>query len=81
MANLTAAEIAESMFLLVQENYGKKKFKPMDLMKEMGNKFGDEASRDLCKEAIKELVTSGRCVYTYFGGTFIEMPHKEGSAN
>ena len=30
--------------------------------------------------AIEELIESGRCVYTYFGGSFIEVPHEEGAA-
>ena len=33
------------------------------------------------KEAIKSLVNSGKLVYTYFGGSFLEIPHKEGAAN
>ncbi len=23
---------------------------------------------------------AGRCVYTYFGGSFVEIPHEEGAA-
>jgi len=44
--------------------------------------FGaDRVDKQLCKEAIKELVNSGRLVYTYFGGSYIEVPHREGAAN
>jgi len=28
----------------------------------------------MCKAAIRTLMDSGKCVYTYFGGSFIEMP-------
>jgi len=29
------------------------------------------------KAAMKLLINSGRCVYTYFGGSFVELPPKE----
>ena len=34
----------------------------------------------MVKFAIKDLIDGGRCVYTYFGGSFIEIPHEEGAA-
>lgn len=74
-------EIAEAMFNMVKEAQGVKKLKPMDLVKAMAQLHGDDADKKLCKEAIKILINSGRCVYTYFGGSFIELPHKEGAAN
>lgn len=77
----TAEEIAEAMFNMVKEAQGVKKLKPMDLTKAMIQVYGDEVDKKLCKEAIKQLINSGRCVYTYFGGSFIELPHKEGAAN
>ncbi len=33
--------------------------------------------KTMVKFAIKELIDGGRCVYTYFGGSFIEMPPKK----
>ncbi len=77
----TAEEVAESMFGLVKDSFGIKKLKPGDLIKAMKEAYGDEVDKKLCKEAIKLLVNSGRCVYTYFGGSFLEIPHKEGAAN
>ena len=74
-------EIADAMFKLVKEAFGLKKLKPMDLTKAMRELYGDDADKKTCKEAIKQLINSGRCVYTYFGGSFIEIPHKEGAAN
>jgi len=74
-------EIAEAMFNLVKEAGTQKKLKPMDLTKSMKQMFGDEVDKKMCKEAIKQLINSGRCVYTYFGGSFIELPHREGAAN
>jgi len=70
------------MFKMVQESQGVKKLKPGDLTKAMIELFGgDQVDKKLCKEAIKLLVNSGRCVYTYFGGSFLEIPHREGAAN
>ena len=77
----TAEEVAEAMFALVSEAQGIKKLKATDLTKSMIEMFGDEVDKKLCKEAIKQLINSGKCVYTYFGGSYIELPHKESSAN
>ena len=74
-------EIVEAMFNMVKDAQGLKKLKPTDLQKAMIAQFGDDrCDKKLCKGAIKELVNSGRCVYTYFGGSFIELPHREGAA-
>jgi len=74
-------EIADAMFNMVKDAFGQKKLKPMDLIKAMIELYGDEVDKKSCKEAIKQLINSGRCVYTYFGGSYIEIPHKEGAAN
>jgi hypothetical protein len=74
-------EIADAMFKMVKEATGQKKLKPMDLTKAMIELYGDEVDKKLCKSAIKQLVDSGRLVYTYFGGSFLELPHREGAAN
>jgi hypothetical protein len=77
----TADEIADAMYKMVEDAQGMKKLKPMDLTKAMKQLFGDEVDKKLCKQGIKKLVDSGKCVYTYFGGSFIEIPQKEGAAN
>ena len=77
----TVDEVAEAMFKLVQDAQGVKKLKAMDLTKAMIGLFGDEVDKKLCKEAIKQLINSGKCVYTYFGGSYVEIPHREASAN
>jgi hypothetical protein len=75
------ADVVEAMFSLVKEYQGKKKFKAGDLTKAMIEKFGEaECDKQLCKAAIRELIDSSRCVYTYFGGSYIEIPHVEGAA-
>jgi hypothetical protein len=78
---ITAQEAAEAMFNMVKEAAGLRKLKPMDLTKNLLELFGDRVDKQICKEAIRELVESGRCVYTYFGGTYLELPHREGAAN
>ena len=78
---VTPEQVADAMFELVKEYQGKKKFKAGDLTKAMIGKFGDEGcDKKLCKAAIRTLMDTGRCVYTYFGGSFIEVPHAEGAA-
>jgi len=77
---VTTEEVAEAMYELVKEYQGKKKFKAGDLTKAMIQKYGEgEVDKKLCKAAIRTLMDSGRCVYTYFGGSFIEMPPEPGS--
>ena len=74
-------EIADAMYKMVSDAQGQKKLKPGDLTKAMLELYPDEVDKKMCKAAIKELVNNGRCVYTYFGGSYIELPHKEGAAN
>ena len=72
-------EIADTMRKLIEEYTGKKKFKAQDLVKEAIMKYGeDKVSKADGKKAIQTLINSGRCVYTYFGGSFVELPPKEG---
>lgn len=71
-------EIADAMYNMIKEAMGQKKFKATDLTKAMVQLY--DVDKKVCKAAIKELVNSGRCVYTYFGGSFIEIPHEEGAA-
>ncbi len=78
---LAPEEVADAMFEMVAEYAGKKKFKASDLTKAMIQKYGaEQCDKKLCKAAIRGLMDSGRCVYTYFGGSFIEVPHREGAA-
>jgi hypothetical protein len=71
--------LAEEMYQMVAECAGKKNLKPGDLTKAIMAKHGD-ASRDDCKQALRLLIDSERCVYSYFGGSYVELPHKEGAA-
>ena len=78
---LTVEEVADAMFKMVSDAQGMKKLKPMDLTKTIRRMYEDRVDRQTCKSAIKLLIESERCVYTYFGGSFIELPHREGAAN
>ena len=67
---VTTEEVADAMYEIVKEYAGKKKFKAGDLIKAMIQKYGEaECDKKLCKAAIRTLMDSGRCVYTYFGGS------------
>ncbi|MBM3791383.1 MAG: hypothetical protein FJW35_13700 [Acidobacteria bacterium] len=73
--------LAEEMYAMVAEYQGKKNLKAGDLTKAMIAKHGEEnCTKDDCKQAIRLLMDSARCVYTYFGGSYITLPHKEGAA-
>jgi hypothetical protein len=79
MAQATVEDVAEAMFELVKSTHGKKNLKPMDLVKAMIDRFGEEAcDKQICKQAIRKLIDSGRCTYSYVGGSYITLP--EGSA-
>ena len=72
--------LAEEMYQLVTECAGKKNLKPGDLTKEMIARHGDAAcGKDDCKKAIRILIDSGRCIYSYLGGSYIQLPPKEGT--
>jgi hypothetical protein len=75
-------EVADAMYKMIKDSMGQKKWKATDLTKAVIELFGaDKCDKKLAKLAIRELVESEKCVYTYFGGSFIEIPHKEGAAN
>ena len=79
MAEKSVEEIADAMYDMIKAAQGLKKYKAIDLQKAMMERFG--ADKKFCKTAIRSLVDTGRCVYTYFGGSYIEIPHEEGAAN
>lgn len=74
-------QVAEDMFKMVEEVHGVKKYKPSDLFKEMVKKYKDEGlTKKDCKAAIRTLIDSERLVYTYFNGSWVELPGVEGAA-
>ena len=78
---VTQEELQEAMFKMVERDAGQKKYKPGDVKKAMIAHFGDDVDKKMIKLAIRALVEEGRLVYTYFGGSYLEIPHREGSAN
>jgi hypothetical protein len=76
---LSKAELVEFIFEMVAKAQGKKQLKAMDIQKAVLKVHADQPKNDV-KFAIKDLIDGGRCVYTYFGGSFIEIPHEEGAA-
>ncbi len=74
-------EVADAMYEMVKDATGMRKLKPMDLTKNIIEAYGEKVDKKLCKIAIRKLIESERCVYTYFGGSYIELPHREGAAN
>ncbi len=81
MENVTVEMLAEAIFKMVSQNAGIKKFKAMDLQKAMMEMYPGTVDKQMVKEAIRINIDSGRLVYTYFGGSYIEIPHQEAAAN
>jgi hypothetical protein len=79
MADITVEQLADAMFELVKECEGKKNLKAGDVTKMMIAKFGGNVDKPFCKQAIRTLMDSGRCVYSYFGGSYITLPKIEGA--
>jgi hypothetical protein len=78
MGTVAIETLAEDMFQLVTECAGKKNLKAGDLTKAMIAKYGEGACDKVdCKKAIRILMDSGRCVYSYMGGSYITLPPKQ----
>jgi hypothetical protein len=80
MGQTPVDDIANAMYDLVKSTKGKKNLKPMDLIKAMIQQFGeDDCDKKQCKLAIRQLIDSGRCIYSYVGGSYVTLPEGEGS--
>ena len=77
MGEPTVEQVADAMFEMVESTYGKKNLKPMDLIKAMVDRFGEGCDKKLCKLAIRQLIDSGRCQYSYVGGSYVTLPEKK----
>jgi hypothetical protein len=77
---LSVDEVANAMYEMIKDATGLRKLKPMDLTKNIIEAYGDRVDKKLCKAAIKELINSEKCVYTYFGGSYVELTPEEGAA-
>jgi hypothetical protein len=76
---LSKEDLCNYIYDLVAKAQGKKNLKAMDVQKAVLKDHPDQPKNDI-KFAIKELIDGGRCVYTYFGGSYIEVPHQEGAS-
>jgi len=73
--------LADDMYNMVAEVHGVKKYKPGDVFKSMVKKYKDEGvTKKDCKAAMKTLIDSEKLVYTYFNGSWVELPGIEGAA-
>lgn len=68
-------EVKKKIYELVEKSVGKKKLKSSDIQKTVSAEAG--ISRDEVKDALKDLVDAGTLIYTYFGGSFVEIPPKQ----
>jgi hypothetical protein len=71
MAAPTAEAVADAMYAMLKDYAGKKNLKAMDLTKAMIEKFGEDCDKQLCKEAIRALMDSGKTTYSYVGGSYV----------
>jgi YbbR domain-containing protein len=76
--NMDAEELQNKVYALVEKSQGKKKLKPKDISNAMEAEGATQAET---KAALRVLIDGGKLVYSYFGGTAVEIPHTEGSAN
>ena len=74
MADVTVDQVADAMFDLVSSMKGKRDLKPMDVSKQMMEKFGEEVDKKMCKKALRQLIDSGRLTYKYAGGSYVTLP-------
>lgn len=74
---ITTEQVADAMYELVKEYTGRKQYTARELSKAMKEKFGDEADRNTCKEAIRHLLDTGKCVYTYKGTSYVELAGRD----
>jgi hypothetical protein len=76
---LSKEDLVEYIYQMVEKAQGKKNLKAMDIQKAVLKEHPDQ-DKNMIKFGIKELIDTGRCVYTYFGGSYVEIPHEEGAA-
>jgi len=67
-------EIKKAIYDLVEKSMGRKQLKPGDVFKKISADAG--VSKDEVKAALRELMDAGTLVYSYKGGSFVELPPK-----
>jgi hypothetical protein len=74
MADVTVDQVADAMYELVASTHGKRDLKPMDVTKQMIEQFGENVDKRMCKQALRQLIDSGRLTYKYAGGSYVTLP-------
>jgi hypothetical protein len=75
MSEPTVEQLAEAMYEMVKSTHGKKNLKAMDLIKAMIQEYGEDAvDKKMGKLAVRQLIDSGRCIYSYVGGSYVTLP-------
>jgi predicted transcriptional regulator len=68
-------EVKNKIYALVEKSVGRKKLKSSDIQKAVSAEAG--VTKDEVKEALRDLVDEGKLIYTYFGGSYVEIPPKQ----
>jgi len=68
-------EVKKAIYDLVEKSMGKKQLKPSDVVKKIGAELG--VDRAEAKAALRELMDAGTLIYSYKGGSYVEIPPKE----
>lgn len=77
MTDETKKKVEDKIIGLVKEYDGKKRFKPIDIVKEMEKEFGGEGiTKGDIKGVLKEIMDEEKLVYGYAGGSFLTLPGK-----
>lgn len=71
MAAPTAEAVADAMYAMLKDYAGKKNLKATDLTKAMVEKFGADCDKQVCKDAIRNLMESEKTTYSYVGGSYV----------
>lgn len=77
----TIEEISEAAYEIVEQSSGKRKIRPRELFIALNKKYGEQVTKEQFKEALRRLIDEGRCVYSYYMGNYVEIPHEEKSIN
>ena len=74
--------LADDMYQMVAETHGQEE--PQGRRPHQGHdreaRRGQLHARTTASRRSGSLIDSERCVYSYFGGSYITLPHKEGAA-
>ena len=71
----TAEEVADKMYEIVLQGKGQRKYSARDLQSAAKELFAGEVDKKICKDAVRHLTETGRCVYsTYSGVSYVEIP-------